>query len=259
MTGKNRGLAFVGACAALTTLGVLTYGRVSQGAAPHAGNLSKKDKVAYTIGYRIGQSFKQQDVDVDPAVVAQGMRAGMGKAKAKLSEKQMQQVMLAFRQKMMQQALAKRQAEAQTNAKTSAAFLKANAKKPGVHVTKSGLQYKVLKKGHGQSPKASDTVEVNYKGMLPNGKKFDASADHGDGGPATFEADHVIPGWTEALQMMKPGAKWRIWIPAKLAYGAQGTRSGVIGPNQALVFDVELVKVVKSGKSTNAGSSSANK
>ena len=256
MTGKTRGIAFVGAFAALTAAGVMAFGDASNAGGQTKtadSGMSKTQKVSYTIGYQIGKSFVAQGVDIDVSSLKAGVLTGMGKQKMQLTEKQMQAVMMAFRQEMMQKMQAKNAAEAKANAKASAAMLAANAKKPGVHVTKSGLQYKILKKGSGQSPTASDTVQVNYTGTLPNGKKFDASADHPGGGPAEFELDRVIPGWSEALGMMKPGAKWRIWIPAKLAYGAQGPRG--IGPNQALVFDVQLVKVEKKSDKASQNSS----
>ena len=120
-------------------------------------------------------------------------------------------------------------------------FLKENATKEGVKTLPSGLQYKVVKEGEGKSPKATDTVSVHYKGTLINGTEFDSSYKRNE--PAEFPVNRVIPGWTEALQLMKEGSKWMLYIPAKLAYGERGTPGGPIGPNETLIFEVELLKV----------------
>jgi FKBP-type peptidyl-prolyl cis-trans isomerase len=140
---------------------------------------------------------------------------------------------------MMAQQTAESSAQAAANQKAGDAYLAENAKKEGVKTTASGLQYKVIKSGTGKTPKSTDTVAVNYRGSLISGKEFDASRDE----PATFPVTGVIPGWTEVLQLMKEGDKWQVTIPAKLAYGANGTPGGPIGPNEVLVFDVELVSI----------------
>jgi len=120
-------------------------------------------------------------------------------------------------------------------------FLKENAKKEGVKTLPDGLQYKVEREGSGKSPAASDVVSVHYRGTLVDGTKFDSSYDRGQ--PTEFPVNRVIKGWTEALQLMKEGSKWTLYIPAKLAYGERGTPGGPIGPNEALIFEVELLKV----------------
>ena len=130
---------------------------------------------------------------------------------------------------------------AQTSAKQGEDFLKENAKKEGVKTTDSGLQYKVLKEGTGKSPKATDTVTVHYRGTLINGTEFDSSLK--SGAPAQFPLNRVISGWTEGVQLMKEGAKYQFFIPAKLAYGERGTPGGPIGPNETLIFEIELLKV----------------
>jgi FKBP-type peptidyl-prolyl cis-trans isomerase len=134
-------------------------------------------------------------------------------------------------------------AEAGATAKAEGdAFLAENAKKEGVKSTPSGLQYKVLTEGDGAMPAATDTVKVHYTGTFIDGKKFDSSVDRGE--PATFGVDQVIPGWTEALQLMKVGSKWQLAIPSDLAYGPQG-RGAQMPPNSVLLFDVELIEIVK--------------
>jgi FKBP-type peptidyl-prolyl cis-trans isomerase len=135
---------------------------------------------------------------------------------------------------------AKHKAAGDKNLKEGDDFLTANGKKEGVKTLPSGLQYKVIKSGTGRSPKATDTVKVHYNGTLTDGTVFDSSVQRGE--PATFPVNQVIPGWTEALQLMKEGDKWQLYIPSKLAYGEQGA-GGKIGPNSALIFDVELLSI----------------
>jgi FKBP-type peptidyl-prolyl cis-trans isomerase len=130
---------------------------------------------------------------------------------------------------------------AETPAEKGAAFLKANASKEGVETTASGLQYKVLKEGTGKSPKATDTVKVHYRGTLLDGKEFDSSYKRGE--PIEFPLNRVIPGWTEGVQLAKEGGKIELYIPSKLAYGESGTPGGPIGPNETLIFEIELIQV----------------
>jgi len=130
---------------------------------------------------------------------------------------------------------------AETELEKGEAFLKDNAKKEGVKTTASGLQYKVLKEGNGKSPKATDTVQVNYRGTLIDGKEFDSSYKRNE--PAEFPLNGVIPGWTEGVQLMKEGAKYQFTIPSKLAYGERGTPGGPIPGNATLIFEIELLKV----------------
>ncbi len=203
--------------------------------ATQPGSVSLKtdaEKQGYAIGLQIGGRL--QGVDVDSAALAAGIHDAATGAKPQLSEEQVQATMMGLQKKMAEQA-DKAQAE---NAKAGDAFLAENAKKEGVKTTASGLQYKVNTSGKGKTPKATDTVSVNYKGTLTSGKVFDES--HGE--PVTFPVNRVIPGWTEALQLMKEGDKWTLYIPAKLAYGEESP-SPEIPPNSVLVFDVELVSV----------------
>ena len=169
-------------------------------------------------------------------MLARGIIDALTGAKPALNDTQAMAAMQKFEQGM--QAKAKEKGD---QAKAAGdGFLAANAKKPGVKVLPSGLQYKVLKTGTGASPKATDTVKVHYHGTLTNGEKFDSSVERGE--PAEFPVNRVIPGWTEALQLMKPGDKWQLVIPSDLAYGPQG-RPPVIPPNSVLLFDVELLEV----------------
>lgn len=208
---------------------------------------TQKDKVSYTIGLDIGGSLKKQGLDVDSKVLSQGIKDGLTGAKPLMTEQELQDTIAALRTEMMakqKEAMAKQQEQmkalGEKNKKEGDAFLAENAKKEGVKTTPSGLQYKVITEGKGKSPKATDTVTVNYRGTLVDGTEFDSSYKRGQ--PATFPVNGVIPGWTEALQMMKEGSKWQIVVPPSLAYKDQGA-GGVIGPNAVLVFDVELISV----------------
>jgi FKBP-type peptidyl-prolyl cis-trans isomerase FklB len=204
-------------------------------------------QVSYAIGFNFGSQMKKDGVPIDPNVMVRGLQDAMSGAKAVLTDDQMSQVMTALQKTVMErrhaEAAQHAQALAATGAKNladGAAYLKANAVKPGVNTTADGLQYEILTKGTGPKPKATDTVVCNYKGTLIDGKVFDASASHG--GPATFPVGGVIKGWTEALQMMPVGSKWRLVLPAELAYGPDGAGSD-IGPNSVLIFEVELVSI----------------
>lgn len=207
-----------------------------------------KDQASYSIGLSVGKSLQAQGLDgelVNPAMLARGIIDALLGSKPALTDTEQMAAMRQFeltmqaKQKEMQAEQQKMGEQAKVDGE---AFLTANAKKPGVKVLPSGLQYKVLKSGSGESPEANDVVKVHYHGTLTNGEKFDSSVDRGE--PAEFPVNRVIPGWTEALQLMKPGDKWQLVIPAKLAYGPEG-RPPVIPPNSVLVFDVELLEVKK--------------
>jgi FKBP-type peptidyl-prolyl cis-trans isomerase FklB len=197
-------------------------------------------KVSYCIGFNLGKNAKTQDVTLDQAQFSEGLKAGLDGKAGKFNEEDTQKVMTAFQRDMMMKQMAKMKKAGDENKKKGEDFLAENKKKAGVVVTKTGLQYKVVKSGAGRTPKPTDTVTVNYKGSLIDGTEFDSSEKRGK--PAVFQANEVIPGWTEALQLMKEGDKWQIVLPSDLAYGEQGA-SEVIGPNAVLVFDVELLKV----------------
>jgi FKBP-type peptidyl-prolyl cis-trans isomerase FklB len=201
-----------------------------------------QDKASYIIGLNLGQSLKTQEVPVTQDLIIQGLRDGLAGSNPLLTPEEIQAAMQEFQKQIMTQQEAKRKAEGETNLKASQAFLEQNKTRKEVKTTASGLQYEVLKEGSGEVPKPTDQVTVNYRGTLPDGTVFDSSYDRGQ--PATFPVNGVIPGWVEALQLMKPGAKYKIYVPPALGYGERGA-GGDIGPNQALVFEVELISVAK--------------
>ena len=208
-------------------------------AAPELKTL--KQRVSYAIGVNIGRNLQQQEVDVDPQILAQAIATILADQPSALSNAEMQEVFTA-----MQEEQAKMRAAAGEAAKAAGEkFLAENAKKEGVKVTKSGLQYKVIRPGTGQKPTKSNTVSTHYRGRFIDGKVFDQSYE-GDAPvatdePVSFGVTQVISGWTEALQLMQVGAKYQLYIPSDLAYGPQG-RPG-IPPNSTLVFDIELLNV----------------
>ncbi|HEX9626191.1 MAG TPA: FKBP-type peptidyl-prolyl cis-trans isomerase [Acidiferrobacterales bacterium] len=195
-----------------------------------------KQKLSYTIGHQVGMKIKEDGIDVDPALVAQGLSDVIGGVEPKLTEDEMRNVMMAYQQQRFQEF----KDLADKNQKTGDEFLAENKKKDGVTTLASGLQYKVITAGKGRKPKASDTVVAHYRGTLLDGKEFDSSITRGE--PATFPVANVIPGWQEALKLMPEGSKWEVYIPSNLAYGPRGAGAN-IGPNQTLVFEIELIKV----------------
>ena len=200
-----------------------------------------KDKASYSIGLNFGFNFKQQNVDLNTDAFAAGFKDAMSGRKPLLTEQEVRDTLIAFERDLQQ----RQTAVGQKNAADGEKFLTDNKSKEGVKATATGLQYKVLKEGSGAQPKPSDTVTVNYRGTLVDGTEFDSSYKRGQ--PATFPVGGVIPGWTEALQLMKVGSKYQLFVPAKLAYGEQG-RPG-IPPNSLLIFEVELMDV-KPGQSS---------
>ena len=203
---------------------------------------SDKDNLSYAMGYRTGQALKAQSIDINTKQFSQGLTAGVTGAKPAVSDADMQQSLMNMQKKMGEKMQQQYAAEAGQNEKAGAEFLAKNAKEAGVVTTASGLQYKIINAGSGESPAATDTVTVNYEGKLINGTVFDSSYKRGQ--PATFKVNQVIKGWQEALQLMKPGATWMLYIPSNLAYGKMGA-PGAIGPNETLVFKVDLISVKK--------------
>jgi len=199
---------------------------------------TEMDKVSYAIGVQIGTSLRMQKVDVNTKILFSALDAAVKDEPLLMTEEEMIQVMEAFQQKMEQKMQEMQQQEGAGNEKAAKEFLAENAKKEGVKITDSGLQYQVLEEGKGASPTAKDKVQCHYRGTFLDGEEFDSSYKRGE--PTTFGVTQVIKGWTEALQMMKEGDKWKLWIPADLAYG-EG-RSG-IPPNSLLIFEIELIKV----------------
>ncbi|MEP6810284.1 MAG: FKBP-type peptidyl-prolyl cis-trans isomerase [Chthoniobacterales bacterium] len=211
---------------------------------------TEKDKVSYSIGLDIGGTFKKQAMDINLDLLAAGLKDAVEGKKALLTEDQVKETMTAYSKTMMEKQAAKAKEDSAKNAEEGKKFLEANKGKEGVKTTASGLQYKVLAEGSGASPKATDTVIVNYRGTLMNGKEFDSSYKRNE--PATFPVNQVIKGWTEALQMMKPGAKYQLFVPTELAYGERGAGQD-IGPNETLIFEVELLSVKPAAAAPAAG------
>jgi FKBP-type peptidyl-prolyl cis-trans isomerase len=190
-----------------------------------------REKANYAIGVSIGTSFKQQNIEFDSPAVTQGINDALAGSPA-LTMPEVNEAIKKYQQDRRAQL-------ADKNKKAGEAYLAENKTKNGVVTLASGLQYKIITQGSGDSPKAEDTVTVNYRGSLIDGTEFDSSAKSGK--PATFRVGGVIKGWTEALLLMKPGAKWQLFIPQDLAYGEMGRPS--IPPGSTLIFDVELVSV----------------
>lgn len=203
---------------------------------------TQKEKLGYAIGMNIGFNMKKQKVDADANQLAAGLKAAYQGTKTLLSHEEMAKILTAYQQDMQMKKVAEMAAAAEENQKKADAYLANNAKQEGVVTLASGLQYKILTKGNGATPKAESKVQVNYRGTLIDGTEFDSSYKRGE--PVSFTVNGVIPGWTEALQLMKEGDKWQLFIPPQLAYGERGAPP-VIPPNSALVFDVELLKVLK--------------
>ena len=207
-----------------------------------AGLPTEKDQDSYMVGMALGKQLLPMKDDLDLDVLMKAVRSTLKGEKLLLTEQQAMQVGESFGQRMQAKAIAKMMAEAKKNADAGQAFLAQNAKKPGVQTTASGLQYQVVTQGNGPKPKATDTVKVNYKGSLLDGKVFDDSAQHG--GAAEIPLQAVVPGWREGLMLMPVGSKYRLWIPGNIGYGDKVPPGAPIGPNATLVFDVELLGIV---------------
>jgi FKBP-type peptidyl-prolyl cis-trans isomerase len=203
-----------------------------------------EDQVSYAIGLDVGRSILADKLQLKPDLVARGLIDALKKSPPLLTDEQIQQVMTQFTAAQQAKTAGETKSVSDKNLKDGEAFLAANKTKQGVQTTATGLQYLVVKSGGGaDSPKATDVVKVHYHGTLIDGKVFDSSVERKE--PAEFPVNRVIPGWTEALQKMKVGDKWRLFIPSNLAYGPRGTPGGPIPPNSVLVFDVELLEIAK--------------
>jgi FKBP-type peptidyl-prolyl cis-trans isomerase FklB len=208
---------------------------------------TQKEKASYAIGVNIGKGLHRDSVDVDPAILARGVRDGLGGGKTILTDEEMKSALVALqtdvrkRQEVKNKEMEEQMAQlGEANKKEGEAFLAANKAKDDVVTLPSGLQYKILKEGDGPKPTATDSVVCNYKGTLLDNTEFDSSYKRGQ--PATLNVSKVIHGWTEALQLMPVGSKWQLFIPSELAYGPRGS-GPVIGPNATLVFEVELLSI----------------
>lgn len=201
------------------------------------------DSVSYSLGYQIASmSLKRQGMtDIEADKFAGGLKAALEDEDSNIPQSEMQQIVQAYQMEAQQRAQEQQQQEAQENKKKEEQFLAENQNNEGVQVTDSGLQYKVLEEGSGVSPDSSDEVRVHYRGTLLDGTEFDSSYERDE--PAQFPLNQVIPGWTEGLQLMEEGAKYTFWVPSELGYGSNPRPGGPIGPNETLVFEVELLEV----------------
>jgi peptidylprolyl isomerase/FKBP-type peptidyl-prolyl cis-trans isomerase FklB len=222
-----------------TVLGLcLTVPVVSQG----ADLQTFEEKLSYSMGFEVGSYFKAAGGDIKKDLLVSGIEAAYNGDKPLLTDEEMLAVKKEYAEKMQKQQMAQLEEMKAANLAAGVAFLEENKKKTGVMVTDSGLQYEVIKEGTGIKATAEDTVKVEYVGTLIDGTEFDSTAKHGE--PAEFQVGQVIKGWAEALQMMSAGSKLRLAIPSELAYGEQGAAPR-IQPNSVLVFDVELLEIVK--------------
>lgn len=196
---------------------------------PPAEGADTTSTASYSIGWNIGTGLKSQRTKVDMAAIVRGLQDALKGAKPQFTEEEMQAAMQAFSQQ-----------QSANWQKENEAFLVENGKQKEIKTLPSGLQYKVLKAADGKKPKATDQVTTHYRGTLIDGTVFDSSYDRGE--PATFPLNRVIPAWTEALQLMAPGAKWQLFVPSKLGYGARGAPPA-IAPHSTLIFEVELIEI----------------
>lgn len=209
---------------------------------------SQIDSVSYSQGFQVGNFLKQQNMtDINTDKLVAGINTALNNEEPQLTGTEMQQVVRAYQRVAQKEAQKERLQEAKENAEQGKKFLAENKNKEGVQVTDSGLQYRVMQEGSGATPDTTDTVRVHYKGTLIDGTVFDSSYERGQ--PAQFPVNRVIPGWTEGLHLMQEGAKYKFWIPSDLAYGQNPRQGSPIGPNETLIFEVELLEVNPSGSS----------
>jgi FKBP-type peptidyl-prolyl cis-trans isomerase len=205
--------------------------------------LTDTEQLSYSFGYTIGNNFKQQGIEIDANKLIKGIQDALSASTPLLNQAERKAILDAFKKQMMAKQLEARNALASRNLEEGKAFLAKNATEEGVITLESGLQYKVIKSGEGEMPNATDNVTTDYQGTLLDGTVFDSSYKRGK--TASFPVNGVIAGWREALQLMREGDKWQLFIPSKLAYGERGTPTGSIGPNATLIFDIELISINK--------------
>lgn len=220
-------------------LAVLLFAGFSTSALAQESDMTEEQKASYALGQQLGNDLKTGGVEVDIDMLASGIKDAFS-GTSKLDDSEIASAMESLQRKMMEKQMAQQQQAAEENLREGQAFLERNAEKEGVNTTESGLQYEIIEKGDGKTPEPESTVTVHYRGTLIDGTEFDSSYQRGE--PATFPVNGVIAGWTEALQLMQEGAKYKLYIPADLAYGEQGAGQA-IGPNETLIFDVELLSV----------------
>ena len=212
-----------------------------------AGLPNEKDQISYMVGMDVANLLKPAKDEVDLDTVIKALKDSMEGKKVLLTEEQANTIRETFAQKMQAKKIAESMAEAKKNLDEGKKFLAENAKKPGVQTTPSGLQYQVITEGKGPKPGAGDAVKVKYKGTLLDGKEFDSTDAHG-GEPAVLPLDRVIPGWAEGIRLMPVGSKYKLWIPGNLGYGEQVPPGAPFPANATLVFEVELLDIVKPPK-----------
>lgn len=228
------------ACIGLTTL----LAACNEKTATEAVKLDTQTaKASYSIGSQLGAQVAQAKDMIDQDALILGFKDSLAGVELQITPEEMQTAMQTFQKSMMEKQQSKQKAASTTNIEEGTKFLTENKAKDGVKTTDSGLQYKIIKKGSGETPKLTDTVVTHYSGTLINGKVFDSSYTRNK--PATFPVNGVIKGWTEALQLMEVGSKWQLFIPSDLAYGDRGAGAD-IGPNQVLIFEIELLEIKKS-------------
>lgn len=203
---------------------------------------SKVDKLSYAIGVNFARQFQSQKIEINPEMLYSAVKSIVSGANPLMSDEQVMNTLQEFEKEMQEKMKGEMKKAAQDNIDKGKAWLAENKKKKGVTELPSGLQYEVIKNGSGESPKIDSKVTTHYSGTLIDGTEFDSSIKRGE--PATFPVNGVIKGWTEALQLMKPGAKWKLYIPSDLAYGDAGQPPS-IGPGETLIFEVELISVQK--------------
>lgn len=211
--------------------------------APFALTLnSDVEKLSYSIGVDLGKNIKQKQIEINVPAMAKGIEDGMSEGQLLLTDEQMKETLVKFQKDMMSKSTAQFEQKSKENQAKGQAFLQENKNKPGVVTLPSGLQYKIITNASGPKPTKNDTVTVEYTGRLINGDVFDSTEKAGK--PATFQLMQVIPGWTEALQLMPVGSTWELYVPSNLAYGVRNV-GGLIGPNETLIFSVHLISIDK--------------
>jgi FKBP-type peptidyl-prolyl cis-trans isomerase FklB len=223
----------------ITVLGLV----LSMGIGSAGDKLELKDqneKESYILGYKSGENFKNQGLDIDVEIFSKGLNDATGGNEPQMTPEEINTTLQELQKRMVAAQQERLRETAAKNLKEGKTFMSQNAKKDGVKTLPSGLQYKVIQKGSGKMPKADDTVTVNYRGTLTDGTEFDNSYKRGQ--PASFKVNGVIKGWIEALQLMKVGSKWELFIPSDLAYGERGAGQ-TIPPNSTLIFEVELISI----------------
>ncbi len=226
----------------ITTTLMATTLAFSQVAFANASLTTPAQKASYTLGVDLAKNFNKQGIKVDTDALVAGMNDVLKKQKLQLTDAEMHKAIEDVKKIVIQKQMAAQKVIAESNAAKGAKFLSENKKKKGVKVLPNGLQYIVLTKGKGKFATADDFITVHYRGTLINGTEFDSS--YKRGAPIEFKMSNVIKGWREALKKMKPGSKWKIFVPPALAYGERGA-GGTIGPNETLIFDIDLISTSK--------------